>query len=99
MWLILPAFCAVSINVRCGMATEDPFAPIRNELRGALAAYSTEAAQMRNILLTLEQSPEEQRAAIQARQASLDAARERFERAKAQYVRDVLGDLGQGPFN
>ena len=57
MWLILPAFCAVSINVRCGMATEDPFAPIRNELRGALAAYSTEAAQMRNILLTFEQSP------------------------------------------
>ena len=79
------------------MATTDPFASIRNELRGALADYSTEAARMHRIRLrTFEQSPEDC-AAIQIRQAALDAAKMRFERAKEQYAKDVLGDLVSSP--
>ena len=71
----------------------DRFASIRNELRGALAAYSAEAAQMQNLLMrSFEQSDEERCAAIQIGQAALDAARTRFEHAKEQYVRDVLDD-------
>jgi hypothetical protein len=44
-----------------------------------------------------EESPEQRRAAIQIRQAALDAAKMRFERAKEQYARDVLGDLVSSP--
>ena len=65
------------------MAITDPFASIRNELRGALADYSTEAARMHSLRLRLYgESPEERRVAIQIRQAALDAAKIRFERAK-----------------
>jgi hypothetical protein len=63
------------------MATEDPLASIRDELRRALAAYSAETARMRNM------RPSEDR------QAALDAARVRFERAMEQYAKDVLGDI------
>ena len=80
------------------MVITDPFASIRDELRGALADYSTEAARMHRLRLRFyEESPEKRRAAIQIRQAALDAAKMRFERAKEQYAKDVLGDLVSSP--
>jgi hypothetical protein len=80
------------------MAITDPFASIRNELRGALADYSAEAARVRSLRLRLySESPEERRVAIQIRQAALDAAKIRFERAQEQYAKDVLGDLVSSP--
>jgi hypothetical protein len=79
------------------MAITDPLASIRNELRGALADYSTEAARMRSLRLRLYGDSPERRVAIQIRQAALDAAKIRFERAKEQYAKDVLGDLVSSP--